>query len=176
MRGALCSLPNIPDSLILFLGGCWGIIGNPQISIQLLRKPTRTLKLQLSPSVFFRSHLFPLISALRAFTFFESPRWSEKVLRLRNLSFVGESRPQTPHLGFQHPQAHGLCPDGAFQVQSRDSILQMGQVWFTLNLFAQSIQERALDSRGEGRWEKVWVCLGTERALASKLQTWARSL
>jgi len=33
-----------------------------------------------------------------------------------------------------------------------------------------------LDSRGEGRWEKVWVCLGTERALAYKLQTWARSL
>lgn len=45
-------------------------------------------KLQLSPSVFLRSHLFPLISDLRAFTFLESPRWSEKVLRLRNLSFV----------------------------------------------------------------------------------------
>ena len=77
MRGALCSLPNIPDSLILFLRGCWRIIGNPQISIQLLRKPTRTFEAAaksqrlsqepfISPYFCFESlHLFRITKVVR---------------------------------------------------------------------------------------------------------------
>lgn len=45
MRGAQCSLPNIPDSVILFLGGYWKHVGNPWISKQLLRKLARIYEL-----------------------------------------------------------------------------------------------------------------------------------
>lgn len=77
-----------------------------------------------------------------------------------NPSFVGRSWPRNCIRGSSTLRPMVFAQTALFQVRSQDSVLQIGRVWSELHLSRHA--PPALNARGEGRWERVLVCVRTE--------------